>query len=82
MSDDWHPRLLKHVPMKQMGVFNGETKDIPVCSKQFGKNTPEDRLNATEAFDFCFNLGCKLFVQRLFVDFLIFSVPSKPAIAG
>jgi hypothetical protein len=62
-----------------MGVYNGDTEDIPVCSKQFGKLTPEDRLNATEAFNFCFNLGCKIFV--LFIDFLILSVPSEPAIA-
>jgi hypothetical protein len=79
VRDGWHPRLLRQVPTKQMGVFNGDTKDIPVCSKQFGKLTPEDRLNATEAFDFCFNLGCKRFV--LFIDFLILSVPSEPAIA-
>ena len=66
VSDGWHPRLLRHVPIKQMAQFTEKTEDVPVCSKQFGRFNPEDRLNASEAFDFCFKLGCKNIFFELF----------------
>lgn len=64
MKDGWYDRLLKQQPIKSMGLFRGGTKDIPVCSKQFGKDNVKERLNATEAFDFCYNLGCKILIFR------------------
>ena len=59
LKDDWIPRLVPNVPVKNMGLYQGDSKDLKVCSKTFGKDEVSERLNATEAYEFCFNLGCK-----------------------